>query len=296
MNGHQCAQTPERNPPVDLSVLVVSWNTGAMLAECVQSLIRTLDGVAVEIIVVDNASVDGTATTAAAEFSDCAPVRFIANATNVGFAAANNQALRVATGPVIAVVNPDTVFAGPVLAQLAQYVRQHRDVGIATCALVGPDGRVQSIHRAFPTLANTFYVDTRPGRWVDKRLLGRRMYGRSRLLGRRWQGEVEIDQAAGALLVMRRDAIAAAGGLFDERLPLFFNDVDLCRRMRIAGLKVVACYDLEVMHHGGGSLNQLEPEELRRRHWEGLREYYRLHETVWRRTALAAMGPVRARR
>jgi N-acetylglucosaminyl-diphospho-decaprenol L-rhamnosyltransferase len=106
---------------------------------------------------------------------------------------------------------------------------------------------------------------------------------------------VPIDQAAGALLVMRRQVIDAVGGLFDERLPLYFNDVDLARRVRRASLSVVARYDLEVVHHGGGSLNQLDALERQQREWDALRQYYRLHEPRWRRAALASMTPLRVR-
>jgi GT2 family glycosyltransferase len=287
--------SPTAGDAPELSVLVVSWNTRDLLRQCIQSLISSTRSAA-EIIVVDNGSSDGTAAMVAEEFGGVPSVRLVANTTNVGFAAANNQALRVASGSVIAVVNPDTRFEASVLDELAAFVRHHPEVGVATCKLVGADGAPQAIHRAFPTLPVVFFVDTTPGRWLDRRLLNRRVYRRSRLLDRTWAGTVTIDQAAGALLVMRRGVIDVVGGLFDERLPLYFNDVDLSRRVHSAHLDVMACYDYEVVHHGGGSLNQLSREEQRERYWHGLEQYFRLHESHWRRFVLAAFTPLRARR
>jgi len=281
--------------PPELSVLVVSWNTRDLLRDCLRSLMTTLEGTAAEVIVIDNDSADASAAMVAEEFAAEPRVRLVANPANVGFAAGNNQALSLARGNVVAVVNPDTVFEGPVLAELTAFVQGHPEVGIATCNLVGLDGRSQSLHRAFPTLPTVFFVNTLPGRWIDHRVLGRRMYRRSRLLNRPRTGTVRIDQAAGALLVIRRELIDDVGGLFDERLPLYFNDVDLSRRVRARGLDVVVRYDLTVLHHGGGSLNQLEKNDRDQRLWDGLCRYYRLHEPRWRRAVLVSMGPLRGR-
>jgi hypothetical protein len=278
---------------VNLSVLIVTWNTRELLRDCLRSLLASLDTFAAEVIVVDNASEDGTAEMLRYEFGHESRLRLLANDANLGFARGNNDALALARGTTIAVVNPDTVFDGPVLAELSGHLSAHPEVGIVSCGLVGLDGTPQSLHRAFPTLPSLFFVDTRPGRWIDRRLLGHRAYRRSRLLHRPHAGTMSVDQVAGACLVMRRAVIDRVGGLFDERLPLYGNDVDLSRRVRDAGLDVQVRYDLIVRHHGGGSLSQLDLEVRRALLWNGFEVYYRLHEPRWRQVVLRALRTVR---
>jgi len=266
----------------ELSILVVSWNTRDLLRECLRSALASLNGLAAELIVVDNASADGSAEMVRREFADEPRVRLIANSRNEGFARGNNQGYSAAGGEFVAVVNPDIVFRSPVLRDMMDHLRAHPNVGIVTCDLVGTDGVSQSLHRRFPSLPIVFCRWTRVGRRLDQYLLGGWVTRRYRLLDIRRAGVAVIDQAAAACLLIARSTVERIGGLFDERFPLFFNDVDLSRRVWNAGLEVRVLYDVSVVHHRGASISQLPKGERKLEHYESLERYYAVHEVPWK--------------
>jgi len=266
----------------ELSILVVSWNTRDLLRDCLRSALAGLSGISSEIIVVDNASADGSAEMVRREFAAESRVRLIANDRNEGFARGNNQAYAAARGDFLAVVNPDIVFGGPVLKDMMDHLRAHPNVGIVTCDLVGTDGVSQSLHRRFPSLPIVFCRWTRVGRRLDQYLLGGWMTKRYRLLDIRRTGVAVIDQAAAACLLIGRGTVERIGGLFDERFPLFFNDVDLSRRVWEAGLEVRVLYDVSVMHHRGASISQLPKGQRKLEQYESLERYFDVHEAPWK--------------
>jgi GT2 family glycosyltransferase len=267
---------------VELSILVVSWNTRDLLRHCLRSVLANLSGVSAEIIVVDNASADGSAEMLGQEFARDPSVRLICNPRNEGFARGNNQAYAAARGEFLAIVNPDVVFTGPVLLRMVNHLRDHPKVGIVSCDLVGADGLSQSLHRRFPTLPIVLCNWTRVGRRVDRWLLGGWVSRRYHLEDILRQGVAVIDQAAAACLVIDRRTVDRIGGLFDERFPIFFNDVDLSRRVWMSGLEVHVLYDLKVMHHGGASIKQMPRGAKNRELMDGLLRYYELHEPRWK--------------
>src|SRR5438445_4001964 len=224
--------------------MVVSWNTRDILRQCLRSAQAALQGLRVELIVVDNASSDGSAAMVRAEFGSDPRVHLIANARNEGFARGNNQAFAASHGDFLAVVNSDVVLGGPAVSIMMEYLGARPNVGIVTCNLVDADGAPQSLHRAFPTLPQAFFSWTGLGRRLDKWFLGNQSRRRYRLQRARRTGVCVIDQAAAACLMIRRATVGRIGGLFDERFPLFFNDVDLSRRVWEAGLEVHVLYDV----------------------------------------------------
>src|SRR5438093_7405440 len=267
---------------LELSSLVGSWNTRDMLRECLRSALASLSGLSAEIIVVDNASADGSAEMVWREFAHEPRVQLIANSRNEGFARGNNQGYAAAHGTFVAVVNPDIVFRGPVLRDMMDHLRAHPNVGIVTCNLVGTDGVSQSLHRRFPSLPIVFCRWTRVGRRLDRYLLGRWVTRRYRLMDIRRVGVAVIDQAAAACLLIARPTVERIGGLFDERFPLFFNDVDLSKRVWNAGLEVPVLYDVSVVHHRGASISQLPKGERRLEQYESLERYFAVHEVPWK--------------
>lgn len=273
-----------------ISVLVVTWRTPGVAVQCVATALRELDGLDAEIVVVDNASGDGTAQRLEAEFGGEARVRIIANSTNRGFAGGNNDALAASTGEVVVVCNPDVHLRRAAVDRLLALVAQP-DVGVATGALIGLDAVPQTLHRRLPDLPSIAMTLTRPGALIDHRLLDRRHQRRYRLVDRPRLGVADIGQAAGALLVLRRAVVdqQLGGCLFDDSLPILINDVDLSRRVHDAGLRVVVDWDAWVIHEGAASLRQLDARELRDLRWDGLERYYEAHEPPWRRTVLAQL-------
>ncbi len=281
---------------IELSVLVVSWNTRDLLRDCLRSTLAAAEGMRVEVIVVDNASADGSAAMVLREFAAEPRVRLVANERNELFARGNNQAYALSRGDLLLVLNPDIVLNRRALQGMIDHLRLDPRAGIVSCELVGTDGVPQTLHRAFPTLPIAFSVWTRLGRLFDRVFLFGLNGRRYRLETRRRRGVVVVDQAAAACLLIRRSTVERIGGLFDERFPLFFNDVDLSRRVWDAGLEVHVLYDRSVVHAGGASLRQLPKSERDMERYESLARYYELHEPAWKGRLVRLMVARRRRR
>ena len=279
-----------------LSVLVVSWNTRDLLRDCLRSTLEAAGDRAAEVIVVDNASADGSAEMVRRDFGSDPRVILIANARNEGFARGNNQAYAASRGDILLVLNPDVVLGGPALRGMIEHLRAHPEAGIVACNLVGMDGVPQTLHRSFPTLPIVFSVWTSTGHLVDRWLLLGLNGRRYRLKNRPHEGVETIDQAAAACLLIRRATVERIGGLFDERFPIFFNDVDLSRRVRDAGLEVHVRYDLSVTHRGGASIRQLSQGERKLRLYEAVSRYYEIHEPAWKARLVRLMVSCNRRR
>ncbi len=225
----------------DVSIVIVSWNTRDLLRDCLESL-RATEDVSVEVFVVDNDSLDGSASTVAAEFPR---VRLIRNAENVGFARAANQALRSARGRYRMLLNSDTRVPDAALGRLIMYMDAHSGVGACGPQLRHFDGTLQPTGRAFPTLLASMIAITPVPGWVRRATWDR--YER-----RDYGCTAEVDELCGAALVLRAEALAHVG-LLDEAFFFFGEDVDLCWRLRDAGWSVVYLPEAVIEHGWGGS-------------------------------------------
>lgn len=274
-----------------ISIIIVSWNTRDLLSQCIQSVIDGLGKFPYEIIVVDNASSDGSAEMIKNTFAGDPHIHLIQNRTNVGFARANNQALKKASGETIALVNSDITLTDDALLRISNYIDAHPRAGVVSCNLVGTDGASQSIHRRFPTLPIIFWTQTWAGRWLDHRVLRSHYSRHYRLKDIPRKGVAIIDQAAGALMVTRRSTVEKIGGLFDERFPIYGNDVDFCRRIWKAGHEVHVLYDVSVVHKGSASLMKMRPDTRETMQQQWFHDYFRLHEPRWKGLLLRLMIP-----
>jgi GT2 family glycosyltransferase len=229
----------------DLTVIVLSWNTRDLLADCLESLEGARRGTELQAIVVDNASADGSAEMVAARFPW---VELVRNATNRGYAGGVNDGLALARGAKICLLGSDTRVAPDALARLCAFLDEHPECGAAAPRLVNPDGRTQRACMRFPTLRTVLWWDTFLSRWWPRnRELERYEY-------RDWdhRGTREVEQPPGTCLVVSRSLVDRVGPM-DERLWLFFNDVDWALRMRAQGFRCWYVDDAEVVHHLGGS-------------------------------------------
>jgi N-acetylglucosaminyl-diphospho-decaprenol L-rhamnosyltransferase len=238
---------------LDLSVVVVSYNTIDLLRECLATAVVSLaspgaDGLRLEyeLFVVDNASVDGSVAMVAEEFPQA---KLIANDTNRGFAAANNQALAQATGRYYLLLNPDTEVIGDALPSLVAFMDDHPKAGAAGARLENPDRTFQHSAFRFPTLWMSFF-DFFPlnHRVVNSRLNGR--YPRSK-----YTRPFQIDHPLGACMIVRAEA-AAQVGLLDERFFMYCEEIDWCMRIKQAGWEIWCTPDSGVVHHVGASARQ----------------------------------------
>ena len=251
-----------------ISILIVNWNTRDWLCAC----LRSLDKIALEheVIVVDNASRDESAAMVAREFP---AVQLIASAKNLGFARGNNRAYAASTGEWIWLLNPDTEVLGDAAAILVEFLQSHPRAGAVASALVDVrDGRIQRSCRTFPTPAAL---------WAQASGLAA-LFPRSRRFGFykmgwwNYRDARAIEQPMASSLMLRRAAIETIGNLFDADFPIFFNDVDLCWRLRRADWEIWFEPRSRVRHWGGAATGQLKPAMIEESH-RSLRRFYRKH-------------------
>ena len=224
----------------DISVIIVSWNTVALLKECLKSVLKSLQCINKgELIVVDNSSSDNSALFVEQEFTE---VHLIKNDKNLGFSKANNQGIEASSGRYLLLLNSDTVVNEDMLPNLIKFMDENPDAGACGVRLIRPDGTVQPFgFGKDPTLG-----------YLIKRVLT------SFILHKplhNWSPDkvIESDWVSGACLMLRSEVIHHTGPL-DENIFMYFEDNDLCLRIRKAGWKVYYNPHISVMHFGGQSL------------------------------------------
>ncbi len=252
----------------DLSVVIVNWNVRELLRACVRSVERAYSDLTCEIIVVDNASSDGSVEMLRTDFPS---VHVIACERNVGFSAGNNLGIAAARGEFLLFINPDTEIVGDALDALLQCARAHPDVGAVAPQLIFPDGCVQPTRYRFPTLASAILDGTILEQW----------FPRNRALRRYHLADVsenitqDVDWVMGACLMLRREVIAQVGG-FDEQFFMYSEETDLCKRIKDAGWRVVYLPAAKVIHHHSASSDQVVA--LRHMRFQSSRvRYFRKH-------------------
>jgi N-acetylglucosaminyl-diphospho-decaprenol L-rhamnosyltransferase len=224
----------------DLSIVVVTHNGRDMALETLDSAMSALGGASVEWVIVDSGSTDDTPDAIEARWPEIEVMRL----PNVGFAAANNAGFAAARGRYLLALNPDTVVLWGRFKTLIEALDERPGIGAASVIQEESDGSLQSIRR-----------DPSVARALSEALWLRKLPG-----FRRWQ-ERELDQAVyaeersadwlvGAVLVLRRKALAAVGG-FDERFFMYSEEADLCRRIRMAGWEVRHLPVMRILHYGG---------------------------------------------
>jgi N-acetylglucosaminyl-diphospho-decaprenol L-rhamnosyltransferase len=228
-----------------LSVVVLSWNTKALTLACLRALHAETPRHPREVIVVDNGSQDGSAEAIAAAYPG---VQLLCNAENRLYAAGNNQGVALAQGEFVCTLNSDTEVRPGALDALVEFLQQHPGHGAVAPRLVDPDGSVQHACQRFPTLATALCFDS----WWGSFWPGSRIQARYLMRDFDHLASCDVDQPPGAVLVMRTAEWRAFGGL-DERLSLFYNDVDLCKRLWQQGRRIHYLASAEVTHHRGGS-------------------------------------------
>lgn len=239
-----------------LSVVIVNYNVRAFLQQALTSLFRALKGIPAEVFVVDNASDDGSAAMVRSRFP---AVRLLLNRSNVGFARANNLALRQARGRFLLLMNPDTVVQENTLRILLDFFSTHPDAGCAGCTILNPDGTFQlACRRSFPTAWTAF-----------TRISGlSALFPRSRLFGRynltylSADETYEVDAVSGSFMMVRREAYEAVGGL-DEAFFMYGEDLDWCYRIKQAGWKTYYVSSTRIIHYKGESTRRSSIDEVR---------------------------------
>jgi len=250
----QDESTQDRQHRFDISLILVSFNTRDVLRESLQSVEREKGNFRLEIFVVDNNSHDGSVAMVEAEFPY---VRVLRSDVNLGFGAANNVALALATGRYIVLLNSDAFLCPNSLRLSVEHMDANLLVGLAGGRLVGRDQSWQPSARMFPSLLSDFLVMTGlAGKFPKSRFFGQ--------FDRTWADPMraaEVDWVPGAFSIIRADALHKVG-YFDPEFFLYSEEVDLCRRIQNAGYKIFYWPDIVIIHIGGESSRQIKSLEM----------------------------------
>jgi GT2 family glycosyltransferase len=250
------AQPSPRPHTYHVSVVIVSFNTREILRECLQALARESADLHVQTIVVDNGSRDGSLEMLRADFP---AVELIVSPENLGFGRANNLAFERARGRYIVLLNSDAFLTPGALRLSVEHMDADPKVGLGGGRLVGRDGSWQPSGRRFPTLTTDVFVYSGlADRHAHSRIFG--CYNRT------WADPMQpakVDWVPGAYSIIRAEALAAAQP-FDPRFFLYYEEVDLCRRIKAAGYIVWYWPDIVVIHIGGESSRQLKTLQMSR--------------------------------
>ncbi len=255
------------NEEIAVSIIIVNWNVRELLRACLRSVLDDggLTPAQQQVIVVDNASADGSAAMVQAEFPQ---IELIANTDNVGFGRANNQALPRCRGRHVMLLNPDTVVRPGAIAALVAHLDAHPDVAVTGCRLLNGDGSLQRwTGGAYPRLLNLanhyFFLDRLlPAAWRPMPLY----------LDRDVTADIDVDWVSGACMLLRGTALQ--GRLFDPAYFMYGEDMELCHRLKQAGGRVVYTPVASIVHYQGESMKQQQGDVLLSS-LKGPRQFYR---------------------
>ena len=230
---------------VQLSIIIVNWNTKEFLLPCLSSIFEKEQRISREVIIVDNGSRDGSVN----EVRNTFPlVHLIENEKNLGFAKAVNQGLQKASGRYALLLNPDTQVKKGAIERLVSFMDAHSDVGVAGAQLLNADGSKQNSIANFPSLG-TELLNKSLLRWLfPKKFPGKE---------RNYSKPIEVDSVIGACMMVRRDTLDQVG-LLDEDYFLFLEETDWCYRMKKAGWKIYHVPQAEIYHFQGKSAEMVK--------------------------------------
>jgi len=253
---------------IDLSVIVVTWNTRELVLECLASLTTALSpAIRAEILVVDNGSCDGTQGAVREHFT---AARVIALPANVGFAAGANAGLRASSGRHVLLLNSDARVLPDTLERCVRFLDENRDVGVVGPQLLHPDGRRQNSIHNFPIVATEL---------LPKALF--QFLFRRRFPSRRWIGEEPVDvEAVTGAAIFARAAVVRDVGPLPEDYFLFLEETEWCRRARAAGWRVVHLPSAFAIHLSGASSKRRDPALTRIEYHRSLYHFFRVNRGI----------------
>jgi GT2 family glycosyltransferase len=255
---------------IDVSIIIVNWNSWEDLRRCLLSIRETLKRSSYEVIVIDNASGLDLQREFLSEFSGL-PLRWVRNESNVGFAKACNQGMRLAKGEWYLLLNPDTVVLNGAIDSCVSYMRGHAEAGILGCRLLNEDGSTQLWTAGkFPSVRSAFNHFM-----FLSRLFPASHFFQGIYLSKEIPGVRDVDWVCGAFLLVRPDTFREAGGMREDYF-MYAEDMEWCYRIKRSGRRVIYFPEARIIHRSGGSMIRLK----RARYWKGLHSasvFYRTH-------------------
>jgi GT2 family glycosyltransferase len=231
---------------VQLSVIIVNYNSCVLIGSCVASVKRAMNEIRGEIIVVDNNSSDGSKETLPPKFSD---VKFILNSENLGFSKACNQGFKMSSGKYVLFLNPDTTLPENALLSCISFLEAHDEAGAVGVRMINGDGKfLKESKRGYPSPSASFY-----------KLFGlAAIFPRSKTFAKYYEGHLpetgvsSVEVLSGAFMMIRAEALKKVNG-FDEDFFMYGEDIDLSFRINKAGYKIYYLGDIAITHLKGGS-------------------------------------------
>ncbi len=239
---------------IDLSIVIVSWNVRKLLEDCLNSLYKSKQNIIFEVIVVDNASQDGSAEMVRDKFPQ---VKLITNQINQGFARACNQGARISQGDFLLFLNDDTEIFDFTLDRCLDFYKTHQDLGVLGCSIKNKDLTQQPSVRRFPKLFDQTVILLKLHNFFPKLIKKYLCFDFD------YRNTQEVEQVMGAFFLTKKNVFNKLQG-FDENYFIWYEEVDYCFRVKnVLGLKIVYFADAEIIHFGGASFKQLRawPEQ-----------------------------------
>jgi GT2 family glycosyltransferase len=255
---------------MDLSIIIITWNSQEFIQNCLDSIFLSQRNFESEVIMVDNGSSDQTTKIIETLYPQ---VNLIQNKKNLGYAKANNQGIEESQGKYVLLLNPDTQVLENSLALVYEFMEENPQVGALGPKLLNPDKTIQPSVREFPTFSTLIWEFSGLSRLFPKS----RIFGRWRMGYFAFDQTREVDQPMGSCLMLRRETLEEVG-ILDENFPMFFNDVDLCNRIKNAEWKIYFYPRAEVIHQKGASTSQVKRRMIWLSHLAFFR-FFRKHKT-----------------
>jgi len=258
--------------PPAVSVIIVNWNTRDILRDCLRSVYGQTKELASEVVVIDNASTDGSQEMVKEEFPQLV---LIENIENRGFAAANNQGIEIAKGRYVLLLNSDTVVLDGAIQKVVAFADQHPEAAVVGCKVLNPDRTLQATCFKFPSLLNLFLAAT----YLYKMFPRSHFFGRERMIWWTRDDVRPVDVVTGCFMLVRREAIQQVGRM-DEQFFMYAEEADWCYRFRMAGWQNVFYPEAEIIHLGGQSSGRVRVAmtvQLRK----AILQFIRKHNGYW---------------
>lgn len=257
---------------VDVSIIIVNWNTRDILRDCLKSVYEQTQDIEFEVIVVDNASADGSAEMVKKNFPR---VTLLENSENHGFAAANNQGIAIARGRYVLLLNSDTVILEKAIEKTISFADSHPKAAVVGCRVLNPDMTLQHSCFMFPSILNMLLSAT----YLYKLFPRNKFFGRERMTWWDRNDVREVDVITGCFMLVRRKVIEQVG-LMDERFFMYGEETDWCYRFKKAGWKNIFIPDVKIIHIGGQSSKKIATE-MSLQLWGSILQFVNKHRPRW---------------
>jgi GT2 family glycosyltransferase len=235
---------------MDVSIIIVNWNTKAILRDCLDSIYRQTKKLSFEVIVVDNASSDGSGEMVKKEFLNAA---LIENSKNHGFAAANNQGIALARGRYILLLNSDTAILDGAIEKAVSFADAHLEAAVVGCRVLNPNMTLQPTCFMFPSILNMLLSCS----YLYKLFPKSKFFGRERMTWWDRDDVREVEVVTGCFMLVRQEAIQQVG-IMDEQFFMYGEETDWCYRFMQAGWKNMFTPNAQIIHLGGQSTEQVK--------------------------------------